>query len=81
MHEVLECYPIVGTWKTNPFSLTQTQTLSQRKSVMTMFPSGTMIASTKGFSLSIVASATVPCTPTSSGHELLPAQQAKPSNY
>jgi len=40
---------------------------------MTIDPSGTIIASTRGFSLSIVAAATFPSAPRSSGHELLPA--------
>ncbi|KAE9589752.1 hypothetical protein Lalb_Chr21g0312261 [Lupinus albus] len=68
-------YPIVGIFLTIPFVSTQTQTLSHLKSVITMVPSSTIIASTKLFSLSIVASASVPCTPTNSGHELLPVHK------
>ena len=56
-----------------PSLSTQTQTLSHRKFLMTDDPSGTIIASTRGFSLSIVATAHFPSTPRSSGHELLPA--------
>jgi len=55
------------------FLSTQTQTLSHRKFWMTADPSGTIIALTRGFSLSIVAAATFPSAPRSSGHELLPA--------
>ena len=68
---------MTGTLETVPSVRTQTQTLSQRKSVVTTEPSSTIIASTEGFSLSIVASATVPCTPTSSGHEFLPTHRPK----
>ena len=56
-----------------PSLSTQTQTLSHRKFSMIDDPSGTIIASTRGFSLSIVATAHFPSTPRSSGHELLPA--------
>lgn len=73
-------YPIFGTLLTIPSLLTQTQTLSLRRSVVTTDPRGTIIAFTEGFSLSIVASATVPCTPTNSGHENLPAHKSA-SNY
>ena len=56
-----------------PSLSTQTQTLSHRKFSMIDDPSGTIIASTRGFYLSIVATAHFPSTPRSSGHDLLPA--------
>ena len=44
-----------------------------KKIWMTNDPSGTIFASTRGFSLSIVAAVVFPSTPTSSCHELFPA--------
>ena len=44
---------------------------------MTAEPSSTICAVTLGFSLSIIAAATSPCVPTSSGHEFLPEKEGK----
>lgn len=57
---------------TTPRASTHTLTRSYRTSYVTSCPTKTIIASTRGFSFSIVATALWPFTPTSSGHELFP---------
>lgn len=54
---------------------TQTQTLSHLKSRITIDPSSTIMASTNGFSFSIIFSASFPALPTNSGHELFPKSE------
>lgn len=54
------------------FFSTKTKTRSHLKLVVTTDPSSTIIALTKGFSLSIIFSAISPGAPTSSGHEFFP---------
>lgn len=65
--------PTRGVRITVPELLTQTQTLLHRKSLVTGVPSSITIAFTFGFSFSTLAAAASPASPTSSGHEFLPA--------
>lgn len=69
--------PIVGGLATSPVLLTQTRTRLQRKSLVTGVPTSKTTALTFGFSLSIMAFATNPPTPTSCGHDLFPVHHAQ----
>lgn len=65
---------MIGTIVTTPFWSTLTRTLVLTYSPVKIVPSNTILTVVmQGFSFLMISAATVPWTPTSSGHELLPA--------